>query len=144
MISVVFILNLGSEVIPDVAHVGDVVLHHQGHVGRHGERDLAGQTARLGEHLEIPGGEGQVDGLLHLDGDGLLLLVHVGGLGELDVADSDISGCGELDALLGAGDDHGLPELSQITDLGGDVKILPGETTVWLNLPLGQTRRWAS
>ena len=125
IVLVVFILNLGSEIVPDVTHVSDVVLHHQRHVGRHGERHLAGQTAGLGEHLEVPGGEGQVDGLLHLDGDGLLLLVNVGGLGELDIAHSDITGSGELDALLGAGDDDGLPKLGQIPDLRGNIIILP-------------------
>ena len=117
MILVVFILNLGGEIVADVTHVSDVVLHHQRHVRRHGERHLAGQTACLGEHLEVPGGEGQVDGLLHLDGHGLLLLVHVGGLGELDVAHPDVPGGGELDALLGAGDHHGLSELGQVADL---------------------------
>ena len=117
MILVVFILNLGGEIVSDVTHVSDVVLHHQGHVGGHGERHLAGQTARLGEHAQVPGGEGQVDGLLHLDGHGLLLLVHVGGLGELDVANPDVSGSGELDALLGAGDDDGLSELGEVPDL---------------------------
>ena len=64
-----------------------------------------------------PGGEGERDRLLHLDGDGLLLLVHVGGLGELDVAHPDVPGGGELDALLGAGDHHGLSELGQVADL---------------------------
>ena len=61
-----------------------------------------------------PGGEGERDRLLHLDGDGLLLLVHVGGLGELDVASSDVAGGGELDSLLGAADHHGLAELGEV------------------------------
>ena len=114
---VVFIFNLGGEVVPHVSHVRDAVLHHQGHVGGHGEGHLAGETAGLGEHGEVPGGEGQIDGLLHLDGHGLLLLVHVGGLCELDVANTDVTGGGELDALLCAGDDDGLSELRQISHL---------------------------
>ena len=38
--SVLFILNLGCEVVADVANVADVVLNHQGHVGGHGQRHL--------------------------------------------------------------------------------------------------------
>ena len=61
-----------------------------------------------------PACESEGDGLLHLDDDGLLLLVNVGGLGELDVASSDVAGGGELDALLGAADHHGLAELGEV------------------------------
>ena len=61
-----------------------------------------------------PAGEGEGDRLLHLYGDGLLLLVHVSGLGELDVAGADVAGGGELNSLLGAGDHHGLAELGQV------------------------------
>ena len=56
--------------------VPDVVLDHQGDVGGHGEGDLGGQAARLGEHVQVPSGEGQGHGLLHLNTDGLLLLVN--------------------------------------------------------------------
>ena len=62
----------------------------------------------------IPAGEGEGDGLLHLDDDGLLLLVHVGGLGELDVGSPDVAGGGELDTLLGAADHHRLAKLGEI------------------------------
>ena len=75
---------------------------------------LGGEAAGLGEHVEVPACEGEGDGLLHLDGDGLLLLVHVGGLGQLDVAHADVAGSGELDALLGARDHHRLAELGEI------------------------------
>ena len=37
---VVFVLNLGCEVVADVANVADVVLNHQGHVRGHGQRHL--------------------------------------------------------------------------------------------------------
>ena len=68
-----------------------------------------------------PACESEGDGLLHLNDNGLLLLVNIGGLGELDVAHSDVTGSGELDALLGAGDDDGLPKLGQIPDLRGEI-----------------------
>ena len=52
--SVVLVLDLGGQVVPDVAEVPDVVLHHQRHVRRHGEGHLGRQAARLGEHVQIP------------------------------------------------------------------------------------------
>ena len=55
MILVVFILNLGSEIIPDVPKVGNVVLDHQGNVRGHRERHLGSKARGLGEHVEIPG-----------------------------------------------------------------------------------------
>ena len=61
-----------------------------------------------------PAGEGEGDGLLHLNDDGLLLFVHVSGLGELDVANADIAGGGKPDALLRAADHHRLAELREI------------------------------
>ena len=57
--------------------VSDVVLDHQGDVGGHGEGDLGGQAARTSEHVQVPSGEGQSHGLLHLNTDGLLLLVNI-------------------------------------------------------------------
>ena len=51
---VVLVLDLGSEVIPDVAKVGDVVLHHQGDVRWHGERHLGREARGLGEHVQVP------------------------------------------------------------------------------------------
>ena len=45
---------------PDVSDLADVGLDHQGHVGGHGEGDLARQAGRLGEHVQVPGeGVGQ-------------------------------------------------------------------------------------
>ena len=119
--SVVLVLDLGREVVPDVADVADLVLDDEGDLGAHGEADLGRQAGGLGEHVEVSAREGQGDGLLHVDGDGLLLLVDVGGLGELDIAHSDVTGSGELDALLGAGYDDGLTKLGQIPDLRGKV-----------------------
>ena len=61
-----------------------------------------------------PASKGEGDGLLHLNDDGLLLLVHVGSLSELDVAGPDVASGGELDALLGAADHHRLAELREV------------------------------
>ena len=63
-----------------------------------------------------PAGKGERDWFLHLNGHRLLLLVHVGGLGELNVAHADIAGRRKLDALLGAGDDERLAKLTQVTN----------------------------
>ena len=49
----VFVLN-GSEVVADMTNVSDVVLDHQGDVRGHGEGYLGGETARLGEHAQVP------------------------------------------------------------------------------------------
>jgi hypothetical protein len=38
--SVLLVLYLGGEVVADVTDVSDAVLHHQGHVGRHGQGHL--------------------------------------------------------------------------------------------------------
>ena len=65
-----------------------------------------------------PAGEGEGDGLLHLNDDGLLLLVHVGSLGKLDVASSNVAGGGELNALLGAADHHRLAKLGEVPEQG--------------------------
>ena len=50
---VVFVLDLGSQVVSDVTDVSDVVLHHQGHVRGHGQGDLGSQATGLGEHVQI-------------------------------------------------------------------------------------------
>ena len=71
---------------------------------------------------QVPAGEGEGDRLQHLDDHHLLLLVHVGGLRQLDVAGPDVARGGELDALLGAGDHHGLAELGEVP-AGGKVAM---------------------
>ena len=121
-----------------MANLANVVLHDQGHVGRHGERHLACQARRLCEHVQVPGtrsqlieggmqvysfknleslgpaGEGEGNRLLHLNDNSLLFLVHIGGLGELDVASTNVAGGRELDPLLGAADHHRLTELREV------------------------------
>ena len=84
--------------------------------GSHFRRYLRREACCFCEHVEVSACEGECDWLLHLDGNSFLLLVHVGGLGQLDVAHPNVSGGGELDSLLGAGDDHGLTELGQVFD----------------------------
>jgi len=56
--------------------------------------DLACQARYLCEHVQVPAGEGDFDGLLHLND-----------------ACPDVAGRRELDALLGAADHHGLAKL---------------------------------
>ena len=85
--------------------------------GSHFRRYLRREACCFCEHVEVSACEGECDWLLHLDGNSFLLLVHVGGLCELDVANTDVTGGGELDALLCAGDDDGLSELRQISHL---------------------------
>ena len=120
---IVLVLDFGGQIIADFAEIADLVLDDEGDLRAHRQGDRRGQAAGLGEHVQVPAGEGEGDGLLHLDGDGLLLLVDVGGLGQLDVAGADVAGRGELDALLGAGDHHALAKLAQVLDdpleLGG-------------------------
>ena len=99
-----------------MSDVPDLVLDDKRDLWAHGEADLGRQAGGLGEHVEVSAREGQGDGLLHVDGDGLLLLVDVGGLGELDVAGADVSGRGELHAFFRAGDDDALAELGEVLD----------------------------
>ena len=99
-----------------MSNVPDLVLHDERDLWAHGEADLGREAGGLGEHVEVSAREGQGDWLLHVDGDGLLLLVDAGGLGELDVAGADVSGRGELHALFRAGDDDALAELGEVLD----------------------------
>ena len=45
--SVVLVLNLGREIVPDVADVPDLVLHDEGDLGAHGEADLRYRMVEL-------------------------------------------------------------------------------------------------
>ena len=83
-------------------------------LGSHFGRYLRCEACCFCEHVEVSACEGECDWLLHLDGDGFLLLVHVGGLSKLDVAGPDVAGGGELDALLGAADHHRLAKLREV------------------------------
>ena len=78
IVLVVFDFDFGGEVVADVANLANAVLNHQMHLRRHGEADLNGQTAGLGENVQVPAGKGEGDWFLHLDGHRLFLLVYVG------------------------------------------------------------------
>ena len=60
----VVVLNLGSEVVADVADVTDLVLDHQGNVRGHGQRDGGRQARSLGEQVQVAASERQGHWLL--------------------------------------------------------------------------------
>lgn len=72
----VVILDLGRQIVSDVAVVLDLVLDDERHISRHRQLHLRGQRRGLGERVEVATGKGQSDWLLHLDDNGLLFLVH--------------------------------------------------------------------
>ena len=48
---VVIVFNLGCEVVSNVTNLSNVVLHHEGDIGGHGEGHLGRQAGGLGEHV---------------------------------------------------------------------------------------------
>ena len=60
----VVVLNLGSEVVADVADVADLVLHDQGDVRRHGQTDGGSEARGLGEQVQVAASERQGHWLL--------------------------------------------------------------------------------
>ena len=56
---VVLVLDLGGQVVADVADVTDLVLDHQGNVRGHGQRDGGRQARSLGEQIQVAAGERQ-------------------------------------------------------------------------------------
>ena len=46
-VSVVLVVDLGSEIVAHAPEVPDVVLHHQRNIGRHREGDLVTRTVNL-------------------------------------------------------------------------------------------------
>ena len=60
----VVVLNLGSEVVADVADVADLVLHDQGDVRRHGQADGGSEARGLGEQVQVAASERQGHWLL--------------------------------------------------------------------------------
>ena len=61
---VVFIFNLGGEVVADEADVSNLVLDSQGDLRRHGQGDGRGQTRSLGEQVQVAAGKSQHHGFL--------------------------------------------------------------------------------
>merc|ERR1719444_298209 len=92
----IFIFNLGGEVVSNVSDFSDVIFHYQRNLRGHGETNLVGQTAGLGEHVQIPASEGEGNRFLHLNGDALLLLVDIAVLRNFDISNANITGGAEL------------------------------------------------
>ena len=104
------LINLWCEVVLDITGVLDGVLNDDGNVGAHAKDDGGSEASGLGEEVEIAKGKGELDGLLHVDDDLLLLLLGGGVLTDEDVAGAKVTGDGEADALLGAGNGAGVAE----------------------------------
>lgn len=110
------LINLWCEVVLDITSVLDGVLNYDGNVRAHAKDDGGSETGGLGEKVEITKGEGELDGLLHVDDDLLLLLLGGGVLTDEDVAGAKVTGDGEADALLGAGNGAGVAEDLEVAD----------------------------
>ena len=93
---------LGSQVEPEIAVVGQAVLDEKWHLVAEAQLALPAEAGGLAEVDEVLEGEGEGDGLGEVDLDVLGLVVDVGVLAEGDGAVADVTGAGELDALLGA------------------------------------------
>ena len=83
-----------------------VALHHDRDIGGQRQSD-GGRWAKrggLGEEGQVAQGKVKVHGLLHVDHDRIVILVHGGVVLEHNVAGAEVAGGGEADALLGLGD----------------------------------------
>lgn len=94
------LVDLGGEVVPDVAHGVHGVLDHDRDVGRHAQGHGGTQGGGLGEERQVAQGEVELHGLLHVDDHGVVLLLHVRVVLQHDVACAQIAGRREADALL--------------------------------------------
>lgn len=110
------LINLWCEVVLDITGVLDGVLNDDGNVGAHAKDDGRSEAGGLGEEVEIAKGKGELDGLLHVDDDLLLFLLGGGVLTDEDVAGAKVTGDGEADALLGAGNGAGIAEDLEVAD----------------------------
>lgn len=97
------LIDLGRQVVADVAHISDGVLDDDGRVGGHAEGHGGAEGGGLGEEVEVAESELQVHGLSHVDDDGLVLLVDHGVVLERDGSSAEVARGGEPNALLGAG-----------------------------------------
>lgn len=83
LISVFFlVVDLRGEVVPDMADVSDLVFADERYVTRHRQFHLRTERRRLHERVEIAASECQLDGLLHVDGNGFFGFVRFGSLGK--------------------------------------------------------------
>ena len=110
------LVNLGGQVVPDVTHSAHRVLHHDRDIGGQRQSDGGAQRGGLGEEGQVAKGKVEVHGLLHVDHDRVIVLVHGGVVLEHNVAGAEVAGGGEADALLGHGDGAGVAEDGNIAD----------------------------
>ena len=113
------LINIWCEVVLDITGVLDGVLNDDGNVGAHAKDDGGSEAGGLGEEVEIAKGEGELDGLLHVDDDLFLLLLGGGVLTDEDVAGAKVTGDREADALLGAGVAKDLEVADDALELSG-------------------------
>lgn len=69
-----FVLDLGSQIEAQMAHISDLILHDKRNIGRDAEADSAGKRCSLREETKITQSERQCDGLLKVDDDLVILL----------------------------------------------------------------------
>ena len=87
-----------------MTHVTHGVLDDDGDVGGQGQGDHGAQGGGLCEEGQVAKGEVQVHGLLHVDDDGIVVLVDGGVVLQHDVTGAEVAGGGEADSLLGHAD----------------------------------------
>ena len=87
-----------------MTHVTHGVLDDDGDVGGQGQGDHGAQGGGLCEEGQVAQGEVQVHGLLHVDDDGVVVLVDGGVVLQHDISGAEVAGGGEADALLGHAD----------------------------------------
>lgn len=109
-----FFGDLGSEVVLELASpVVELVLHHQRRLVGHVQSDLVGESRRLREQVEVSGRKAQPHWLVHLQSHSVLVAGVP--LVEHSVAGPDLSGDGELDALLVCLNFDGLRKPAKLT-----------------------------
>ena len=87
------------------------VLHYDNDIGGQRQSDRGAQRGGLGEEGQVAQSKVKVHGLLHVNNDRIVILVHGGGVVlEHNVAAAEFAGGGEVDALLGHGDGAGVAE----------------------------------
>jgi hypothetical protein len=91
---------LRGQVEPEIAVVGQAVLDEKGNLVAEAKLHLAAEAGGFAEVDEVLERKGQGDGLGKADLDVLLRVLDVGVLAQGDRAVANVTGAGELDALL--------------------------------------------
>ena len=100
-----------------MADLVDGVLNDDGDIGGHGDDDTGAKGGGLGEEVEVAEGKGELDGLLHVDGDGrVVLLVDARGGVDEDVSSAEVSRDGEANSVLVHGNGAGVSEDLKVPD----------------------------